>query len=127
MLTNNKKLAKTSGRPGKTQLINHFIINDLWYLVDLPGYGYAKVSKSLRKDFEKHMKYYDAMTKEAIEDHWNFFAADDTPPPSLEIKPTNIYQGSGVFAKRDLSFNTDHTLGKFGGLIIESLDFYTTY
>ena len=48
MITNQKKLAKTSGRPGKTQLINHFIINNQWYLVDLPGYGYAKVSKVMR-------------------------------------------------------------------------------
>ena len=46
MLTGRKSLAKTSGKPGKTQLINHFIINKNWYLVDLPGYGYAKVSKS---------------------------------------------------------------------------------
>ena len=46
MLTNNKKLAKTSSTPGKTLLINHFIINNDWYLVDLPGYGYAKRSKS---------------------------------------------------------------------------------
>jgi GTP-binding protein len=46
MLCNNYKLAKVSGRPGKTQLINHFLIDDQWYLVDLPGYGYAKVSKS---------------------------------------------------------------------------------
>ena len=46
MLTNHKNLAKTSGRPGKTQLINHFLINKTWFLVDLPGYGYAKVSKS---------------------------------------------------------------------------------
>ena len=45
MLTNNKKLAKTSSTPGKTLLINHFIINKEWYLVDLPGYGYAKRSK----------------------------------------------------------------------------------
>ena len=45
MLTNNKKLAKTSATPGKTLLINHFIINDEWYLVDLPGYGFAKRSK----------------------------------------------------------------------------------
>lgn len=51
MLTNNKKLAKTSGTPGKTQLVNHFLINDEWYLVDLPGYGYAKVSKKARKQF----------------------------------------------------------------------------
>ena len=49
MLTNKKKLAKTSGRPGKTQLINHFLINEQWYLVDLPGYGYARVSKSSKK------------------------------------------------------------------------------
>ena len=48
MLTNQKKLAKTSGRPGKTQLINHFIINEKWYLVDLPGYGYARVSKKTK-------------------------------------------------------------------------------
>jgi len=46
MLTNNKKLAKVSGRPGKTQLINHFQINNQWYLVDLPGYGWAKVAKT---------------------------------------------------------------------------------
>jgi GTP-binding protein len=58
MLTNNKKLAKTSGRPGKTQLINHFIINDLWYLVDLPGYGYAKASKSSRQSWEKFIVDY---------------------------------------------------------------------
>lgn len=45
MLTNNKKLAKTSATPGKTLLINHFLINQEWYLVDLPGYGYAKRSK----------------------------------------------------------------------------------
>ena len=53
MLTNQKKLAKTSGTPGKTQLINHFIIDDSWFLVDLPGYGYARTSKSTRKKFQK--------------------------------------------------------------------------
>lgn len=53
MLTQRKTLAKTSGRPGKTQLINHFLINKTWYLVDLPGYGYAKVSKSAKQTFVK--------------------------------------------------------------------------
>jgi len=53
MLTNHKNLAKTSGRPGKTQLINHFLVNKNWFLVDLPGYGYAKVSKSAKKKFQK--------------------------------------------------------------------------
>ena len=51
MLTNSRHLAKTSSTPGKTQTINHFIINKTWYLVDLPGYGYANVSKSLREGF----------------------------------------------------------------------------
>ena len=49
-LVNNRKLAKTSGKPGKTRLINHFLINQSWYLVDLPGYGFAKTSKSKRAD-----------------------------------------------------------------------------
>ena len=53
MLTNNKKLAKTSSTPGKTRLINHFLIDDIWHLVDLPGYGYAKASKSEKKEFHK--------------------------------------------------------------------------
>lgn len=51
MLTNRNSLAKTSGKPGKTQLINHFLINKEWYLADLPGYGYAKVSKKNRATF----------------------------------------------------------------------------
>lgn len=58
MLTGYKKLAKTSGKPGKTQLINHFLINNTWYIVDLPGYGYAKVSKSAREKFEKFISDY---------------------------------------------------------------------
>ncbi len=58
MLTNHKSLAKTSGKPGKTQLINHFIINENWFLVDLPGYGYASVSKDQRKTFQKFIKDY---------------------------------------------------------------------
>jgi GTP-binding protein len=58
MLTDRKSLAKTSGRPGKTQLINHFIINKNWYLVDLPGYGYARVSKSSKKKFQKFITNY---------------------------------------------------------------------
>jgi len=53
MLTSKKGLAKTSGTPGKTQLINHFLINEHWYLVDLPGYGYAKVSRTQRSAFER--------------------------------------------------------------------------
>jgi GTP-binding protein len=58
MLTNQKKLAKTSGTPGKTQLINHFRINDNWFLVDLPGYGYARVSKKTKRTFQSFIKNY---------------------------------------------------------------------
>ena len=58
MLTNQKNLAKTSGRPGKTQLINHFLINKDWFLVDLPGYGYARVSKAAKKTFQKFITAY---------------------------------------------------------------------
>lgn len=57
-MMNHKDLAKTSQTPGKTQLINHFLVNEEWYLTDLPGYGYAKVSKSQRKDFEKLITNY---------------------------------------------------------------------
>ena len=66
MLTNHKNLAKTSGKPGKTQLINHFIINDSWYLVDLPGYGFAKVPKYQRNAFEKFIEEYFLTRKELI-------------------------------------------------------------
>jgi GTP-binding protein len=58
MLVGNKNLAKTSGRPGKTQLINHFIINKHWFLVDLPGYGYAKASKVQRDKWERFIADY---------------------------------------------------------------------
>ncbi|HRX10368.1 MAG TPA: ribosome biogenesis GTP-binding protein YihA/YsxC [Draconibacterium sp.] len=57
-LTNKKSLAKISGKPGKTRLINHYIINDEWYLVDLPGYGYAEVPKKERLKWEQFIKRY---------------------------------------------------------------------
>lgn len=58
MLTGQKKLAKTSSRPGKTQLINHFLVNEDWFLVDLPGYGYAKVSKKSKEKFQAYIVNY---------------------------------------------------------------------
>jgi GTP-binding protein len=58
MLMERKDLAKTSGKPGKTQLINHFIINDSWFLVDLPGYGYAQISKKKRTIFQFFIENY---------------------------------------------------------------------
>ncbi len=58
MLVDRRDMAKTSGKPGKTQLINHFIVNENWYLVDLPGYGYAQVSKDKREKWEKFISNY---------------------------------------------------------------------
>ncbi len=66
MLMLRKNLAKTSGRPGKTQLINHFLINKNWYLVDLPGYGYARVSKSSKKTFQKFITSYFELREQMI-------------------------------------------------------------
>ncbi|MBU79781.1 MAG: YihA family ribosome biogenesis GTP-binding protein [Flavobacteriales bacterium] len=63
---NKKKLAKTSSRPGKTELINHFLINKNWYLVDLPGYGYAKAAKTKIKTFQKIIKSYFTQREQLI-------------------------------------------------------------
>jgi len=83
MLTGHKKLAKTSGTPGKTQLINHFLINKAWYIVDLPGYGYAKVSKSQRKKFQQFIT--DFLTKR--EQLISIFVLLDArlPPQQIDI------------------------------------------
>lgn len=66
MLTERKSLAKTSGRPGKTQLINHFKINGNWFLVDLPGYGYARVSKTAKSKFQKFITSYFSQRKQLV-------------------------------------------------------------
>lgn len=65
MLTNKKGLAMTSSKPGKTLLINHFIINDQWFLVDLPGYGYATTGKSMRDKLKIIIEDY-ILTREAL-------------------------------------------------------------
>ena len=66
MLTNHKNLAKTSGKPGKTQLINHFKINANWFLVDLPGYGYARVSKKTKEIFQEFITDYFEMREQLV-------------------------------------------------------------
>lgn len=66
MLTARKGLAMTSQKPGKTQLINHFIINDAWYLVDLPGYGYARLGKDSRDSLRRMIEDYVLERKELV-------------------------------------------------------------
>jgi GTP-binding protein len=104
MLTSKKGLAKTSGTPGKTQLINHFLINEHWYLVDLPGYGYAKVSRTQRSSFERFIADY--LTKR--ETLFNIFVLLDArlEPQKIDLEFMNWCGEKGlpfsmVFTKID--------------------------
>jgi len=83
MLVERKKLAKTSSTPGKTRLINHFKINDQWFLCDLPGYGYAKVSKKERESFAKMIEKYATQRTNLV----CFFVLVDAriPPQQLDL------------------------------------------
>ena len=103
-ITNHKKLAKTSGTPGKTQLINHFIINQNWYLVDLPGYGFAKISKKMRAEWEVMISDY-LYNRESL---MNTFILVDSrhEPQKLDLELINNYGEQGlpftlVFTKTD--------------------------
>lgn len=94
MLTNHKGLAKTSVRPGKTQLINHFLINNEWYLVDLPGYGYARTSKTSRDKWQMMITDY-MLKREALV---NVFVLVDSriPPQPIDIDFINFLGMNGV-------------------------------
>ena len=104
MLTERKHLAKTSGRPGKTQLINHFKINNNWFLVDLPGYGYARVSKKAKKTFQKYITDYFLQRKQLVN---AFVLVDIRHEPQkidldfMEWLGENLIPFSIVFTKAD--------------------------
>ena len=94
MLTNRKNLAMTSSTPGKTQLINHFVINDEWYLVDLPGYGYAKIGKSGREKITDIIESYILQRVEMT----NLFVLIDSrhQPQSIDLEFMNWLGENGV-------------------------------
>jgi len=104
MLTERKSLAKTSGRPGKTQLINHFKINGNWFLVDLPGYGYARVSKKDKKTFQKYITDYFVKRKQLLS---AFVLVDVRHEPQkidmefMEFLGENMIPFSIIFTKTD--------------------------
>lgn len=104
MITARKSLAKTSGRPGKTQLINHFIINNNWHLVDLPGYGYAKVSKTAKKKFQQFITDYFLRREQMV---WAFVLIDIRHEPQkidlefMQWMGENAIPFSIVFTKAD--------------------------
>ncbi|MEO9805840.1 MAG: ribosome biogenesis GTP-binding protein YihA/YsxC [Reichenbachiella sp.] len=109
MLTNKNKLAKTSGKPGKTQLINHFLINKSWFLVDLPGYGWAQVSKEMKEKWDRMTKNYLGQR----ENLHNVFVLIDSriPPQKIDIEFLNWlgqYQipFSIIFTKADKPKNS---------------------
>lgn len=108
-LTNNKKLAKTSGTPGKTKLINHFLINEAWCLVDLPGYGYAKISKQERKELKTLIQGYFDNRKQLV----NTFVLIDSrhEPQKIDVDFINTlgaqqHPFSIVFTKIDKLSNS---------------------
>lgn len=104
MLTSRKSLAKTSGRPGKTQLINHFLINKNWYLVDLPGYGYARVSKSAKKTFQKFITQYFSLREQLVSAFVLVDIRHDAQPIDLEFMEwlsENSIPFSIIFTKAD--------------------------
>ena len=84
MLVGRKQLAKTSSKPGKTQLINHFIINQRWHLVDLPGYGWAKVSKTQRQGWSRMIEDYLLQRAQLV----NLFVLIDSriPPQKIDLE-----------------------------------------
>jgi len=93
-LADHKKLAHTSSTPGKTQLINHFLMNESWFLVDLPGYGYAKVSKTSRQKFQKMIEDYILERRNLI----NLFVLIDAriPPQKIDLEFMEWLGESGV-------------------------------
>lgn len=94
MLTDSPSLAKVSSTPGKTKLINHFLINGNWYLVDLPGYGYARVSKSERREFSKLILDY-VLEREQM--HFLFVLVDSRlEPQKIDLDFINLLGEHGV-------------------------------
>ncbi|MDG1291497.1 MAG: ribosome biogenesis GTP-binding protein YihA/YsxC [Flavobacteriaceae bacterium] len=104
MLCNRKRLAKTSSRPGKTQLINHFLINNKWHLVDLPGYGYARASKTQKKTFQKFITDYFNKRKELVSAFLLIDIRHEPQPPDLDFMRwlgENYIPFTIVFTKAD--------------------------
>ena len=127
MLLQRKGLAKTSQNPGKTQLINHFRVNEDWYLVDLPGYGYARTSKVNRGEWERFIRYY-LRNRESLQ--CVFVLIDSrVEPQKNDIDFCNWLGETGipfllVFTKADKqsAVKTDQTVAKFRKELLKSFE-----
>ncbi|AMR34333.1 YihA family ribosome biogenesis GTP-binding protein [Mucilaginibacter sp. PAMC 26640] len=123
MLVQKKGLAKTSQTPGKTQLINHFMVNESWYIVDLPGYGYAKISKSKKEDWNKFIRSY--LDKRESLQCVMVLIDSRLEPQKIDLEFCNWLGEKGlsfvlVFTKADKQSNikTDQNIAKFRKAIL---------
>lgn len=132
MLTNYSKLAKISAKPGKTQLINHFIINEDWYLVDLPGYGWAKISKKLKAEFVPMINNYLTNRKNLV---CVFLLIDSRlEPQKIDLEFIDYLGENGlplalIFTKADKhSINkSDQTVSKFRKILKNTWEEFPPY
>lgn len=127
MLTAKKGLAKTSQTPGKTQLINHFLINDEWFLVDLPGYGYARISKSKKEDWNKFIRFY--LDKRESLQCVMVLIDSRLEPQKIDLEFCNWLGEHGlpfviIFTKADKqsSIKTDQNVARFKRKLTETFD-----
>ncbi|WCT13931.1 ribosome biogenesis GTP-binding protein YihA/YsxC [Mucilaginibacter jinjuensis] len=127
MLTAKKGLAKTSQTPGKTQLINHFLINDEWFLVDLPGYGYARISKSKKEDWNKFIRFY--LDKRESLQCVMVLIDSRLEPQKIDLEFCNWLGEHGlpfviIFTKADKqsSIKTDQNVAQFKRKLTETFD-----
>lgn len=132
MITGHKNLAKTSGKPGKTQLINHFIINNEWFLVDLPGYGYAKVSKNIRQKFQGFIYDYFLKREQTV---CSFVLVDSRhEPQKIDLEFMQFLGENGipfciVFTKTDKLGKTviQNKIAKYKKVLLQSWEEVPTY
>ncbi|MBD1393123.1 ribosome biogenesis GTP-binding protein YihA/YsxC [Mucilaginibacter glaciei] len=127
MLTQKKGLAKTSQTPGKTQLINHFYVNETWYIVDLPGYGYARASKSKKADWNKFIQTY--LDKRESLQCVMVLIDSRLEPQKIDLEFCSWLGEKGlpfvlIFTKADKqsSIKTDQNIAKFRKAILDMFD-----
>lgn len=127
MLTQKKGLAKTSQTPGKTQLINHFLVNGSWYIVDLPGYGYARASKSKKADWDKFIHTY--LDKRESLQVVMVLIDSRLEPQKIDLEFCNWLGEKGlsfvlVFTKADKqsSIKTDQNIAKFKKALLATFE-----
>ena len=127
MLVSKKGLAKTSQTPGKTQLINHFLVNDNWYIVDLPGYGYARASKSKKADWDKFIHTY--LDKRESLQCVMVLIDSRLEPQKIDLEFVNWLGEKGlsfvlVFTKIDKqsSLKTDQNVAKFRKALLTTFE-----